>query len=260
MSESPNPGPVRRTCLTVDLENYSGLDGPTQHAAQFGLAEALDTAAAEAGLKRLRWHRQDGGDGELAVLPPEESEPLAVGAFPVALDAQLLNLHQRAGLFLRVRLAINYGAVKPSALGFSGYGPVDVVRIADAPTVRKALASIPEAHVVLALSAALYRDIVEQGHTNMGSDQFRKVSVPRIGGTAWISVLGVAPGRIPVDDQAEEAPSGHVNQHVDATHSVVSQSGQDTTHSAIGPNSNVYNTDFNSPVQTGTLHIGPRHG
>jgi hypothetical protein len=260
MSEPTSPDPVRRTCVTVDIENYSGLDARTQHTAQRELANALDAAAAEAGLRRLDWLRQESGDGELAVLPSDESEPLAVGAFPIALDGRLRELHQRTGLLLRVRLAINHGMVAQAPFGHSGYGPVDVVRIADADGVRKALATIPEARVVLALSAAVYRDIVEQGHTEFRSDQFRKVSVPRIGGTAWITVPGVSPSRIPKDAEPKQTPPGQMHQRVEATHSVVNQSGRDTTRSAVGPNSNVFNNDFNAPVNTDVFHIGPRNG
>lgn len=165
MSEPTEAAPVRRTCITIDLANYSMLDEPTQRAAQRGLAEALDAAAAQAGLQRLDWKRQDGGDGELAVLPPEEDEALAVGTFPTELDTQFRTLHQREGLLLRARMAINHGMATPAAKGHSGWGPCDVARIVDAPAVRKALREIHEARIVLALSPEIFRDLVEQGHT-----------------------------------------------------------------------------------------------
>jgi hypothetical protein len=69
MDALPTERPERRTCLTIDLENYSRLDGPAQDAAQRGLSEALTAAAAEAGLERMGWLRQESGDRELAVLP-----------------------------------------------------------------------------------------------------------------------------------------------------------------------------------------------
>lgn len=272
MNDSTEPALVRRTCITVDLENYSKLDMPTQEAAQQGLAEALAAAAADVGLRRLDWQLQDGGDGELAVLPLGENEALAVGAFPLALDEQFRMLHERDALHLRARMAINHGMVAPGAMGFAGWGPVDVTRIADAPAVRAALQKIDEARVVLALSAALYRDIVQQGHAVVRPEQFREVRVPRIGATAWVMVPGVDAGRIPVEapDTEPDGPADGVRQQVEATHSSVAQSGRDTVGNAVGPNSNVANvsgtnntvtsTDFHSPVHAKTMHFGPRHG
>jgi hypothetical protein len=272
MNDSTEPALVRRTCITVDLENYSRLDMPTQESAQRGLAEALAAAAAQVGLRRLDWQVQDGGDGELAVLPLGESEPIVVGAFPLALNEHFRMLHERDALRLRARMAINHGMVAQGAMGFAGWGPVDVTRIADAPAVRAALRDIDEARVVLALSAALYRDIVQQGHAVVRPEQFREIRVPRIDATAWVMVPGVDASRIPVNapDEEPEEHAGAVHQQVNATHSAIAQSGRDTVGNAVGPNSNVTNVsgsnntvnkaDFHSPVHTNTVHFGPRHG
>lgn len=48
---------MRRTCILVDLENYSDLDGQQKHAAQAALAGALTSAADSVGLDRLSWER-----------------------------------------------------------------------------------------------------------------------------------------------------------------------------------------------------------
>src|ERR1700754_3409308 len=74
---------TRRTCILVDLENYSAFDGRQQHAAQAALAEVLTSAADAAGLDRLSWERQVSGDGELAVLPDGQSQVQVVGGFPI---------------------------------------------------------------------------------------------------------------------------------------------------------------------------------
>lgn len=263
MSDPTGAGHVRRTCITVDLENYSRLDGPTQEAAQRGLADALNAAGSETGLRRLTWRRQDGGDGELAVLPPEEDEAAAVGTFPTAVDKRLKALHAREGLRLRARMAINHGMVAPGAMGHAGWGPCDVARLVDAPAVRQALKEISEAHIVLVLSAEIYRDLVKQGHTALQSDQFRQVPVPRIDATAWVTIPGVDPERIPteaVDEPEEQGPPAPVHQQTAATTgSTVVQSGRDTTGNVIGSNNHVVNShNSNSPVNN--LHIGPRHG
>jgi hypothetical protein len=246
----------RRACMMTDLENYSTLDGQAQKAAQRGLAEALDVAAAEAGMRRQAWERQESGDGELAVLPPDEDEAAAVGAFPVALDSALRDIHRRDGLLLRVRLGVNYGVVQPAHLGFAGLGPSDAARMIDAPAVREALAAVPDARVVLAVSAGLYRDVIKQGHSSLRWDQFREVQIPRIEGTAFISIPGIEPSRIPVADD-EPSPTDRVHQEGRSGTGTVVQAGRDVSGTVIG---SITNTGIQGPVHTGHLHIGPRHG
>jgi hypothetical protein len=237
----------RRACMMTDLEKYSTLDGDTQKAAQRGLAEALDVAAAEAGMRRWAWERQESGDGELAILPPDEDEAVAVGAFPVALDRALRDIHRRDGLLLRVRLGVNYGMVQPADLGFAGLGPSDAARMIDAPAVKNALEALPDARVVLAVAAGLYRDIIRQGHSSLRWDQFREVRVPRINGTAFISIPGIEPSRIPVDTE-EPSPADRIHQDGRSATGTVVQAGRDVSGTVIGS------------VHTGHLHIGRRHG
>lgn len=261
MDALPTDRPERRTCLTIDLENYSRLDEPAQDAAQRGLSEALAAAAAEAGLERMGWVRQESGDRELAVLPSAEDIPRALGAFPLALDGQFRALHARNGVWLRARMAIGQGMVKAAPMGISGWGPCDVTRISDAPAVYRALRNTPDAYLVLAMSADLYRDYVQQGHAAVQPDQFRQVAVPKIDGTAWVMLPGVDADKIPVDtvddEPAERAPAVH--QRVEATNSPVTQSGRDTT-TVNGSYNTVTTNDFHSPVQVDTMHFGPRHG
>ncbi|GAA0926929.1 hypothetical protein [Pseudonocardia zijingensis] len=267
MNDSSEPALVRRTCITVDLEGYSTFGALTQKAAQRGLAEALDTAAATTGLQRTTWQLQDAGDGEFAVLPLGEDESLAVGTFPTELDTQFRMLHEREGLLLRARLAINHGMVTPAAKGFAGWGPCDAARIVNAPAVREALRSIPEARIVVALSPEIYRDLVQQGHTALDPAQFKQVTVPRTGLAAWIMIPRVHPDLIPdeVDDDLDDAADQPVSQQATAENSSVMQSGRDTTGNVSGSNNFVVGSNSrvtgsnntNSPVNN--LYLGPRN-
>lgn len=271
MSDTTEPDLVRRTCITVDLEGYSTLDGRTQQRAQRGLADALDAAAATAGLQRTTWQLQDAGDGEFAVLPDGENESLAVGTFPIELDSQLRALHEREGLLLRARMAINHGMVTPAAKGFAGWGPCDAARIVNAPAVRAALRKTQEARIILALSPEIYRDLVAQGHTALTPGQFKEVTVPRTGLAAWVMIPGVDPDHIPdeADEDPDDATDGVVSQQAAAENSSVTQSGRDTTGDAtgnvtgsnnfvVGSNSNASNSNnTNSPVNN--LYLGPRN-
>jgi hypothetical protein len=259
MASLPTDRAERRTCLTIDLENYSKLEGPAQDDAQRGLSDALAAAAAAAGLERMSWVRQESGDRELAVLPSEEDIPRALGEFPYALDERFRALHSRTGVWLRARMAISQGMVKAAPMGIAGWGPCDVTRISDAPAVYHALRNAHGAYLVLAISAELYRDYVQQGHTTMKPDQFRQVDVPDINGSAWITLPRIDPSQIPVytaDAEPEPTAAGH--QQVNATNSSVVQSGRDSVN---GSYNNTYTrNDFHSPVQIDTMHFGPRHG
>lgn len=228
----------------VDVEDYSTKDIIDQLAAQRGLAEVLDTAAEAAGLQRLTWERQDSGDGELAVLPEGESQSAAVGRFPFTLDAALRTLHRTDDLLLRVRLAIHYGRVEPAAKGFAGNGPCDVARLVDAPAVRAALASVPAARIVLVLSPALFRDVIEQGRLDVHPEHFLEVPVPRNATTAWLMIPGKAPGRIPIGAEHKV-----VRQSAESSGSTVTQAGRDS-----------YVNEFRSTIHADTFHIGPKHG
>ncbi|MEU9872321.1 hypothetical protein AB0C87_31265 [Actinomadura sp. NPDC048021] len=57
--------------IAVDIEGYSKLSTAQQKQVQLDLHEVLESAAAAAGLDRRAWLRQVGGDGEMAILPPD---------------------------------------------------------------------------------------------------------------------------------------------------------------------------------------------
>lgn len=255
MSDLP---PNRRTCILVDLEDYSALDGQQQHAAQAALAGALTSASAAAGLDRLSWERQVSGDGELAVLPDGQSQVQVVGAFPIALDTALRVVHSSTGLLLRVRMAVLFGVVNVADLGYSGQAVVDAARMANAPEVREAFANADDGYLILAVSAELYRDVVRSGHTAIEPSRFRQTNVERGTVNAWITVPGVDPDRLQnePDIRSEDAQTP---PNVSGSATAVA-AGHDITAGAIGPGSTGYQTNFNNPVSTGTLHIGPRRG
>ena len=233
----------RRTCILVDLESYSALDGGKQRAAQQELAGALSVAAESAGLSRLRWERQPSGDGELAVLPDEERQDVVIGAFPVALDAELRTRSERTGLRLRLRMAVVYGVVTEADLGYAGHAVVAAARIADAAPVRSALVRATDGQLVLALSSELYRDVVLNGDVQWEGDDFRWVPVERINSDAWITVPGSDPRQWepPAPLQSDDDPVEHVAP---------------TFHGGT-PQGSVYQTSFQDGVQTG-FHIGPK--
>jgi hypothetical protein len=252
---------TRRTCILVDLDSYSKLDGQQQHDAQAALADALTSAARSAGLDRLDWRRQPSGDGELAVLPDGENQAHVVGAFPVALSEELRAIHNGSGLHLRLRMAVAYGVVTPAALGYSDHTVVDVARIADNPVVRKALTSAEHGYLVLALSAELFRDVIRSGGTVILPDRFRRIRVDRSTVDAWITVPGVDPDQLQTEpERPEPPPTPQTTTQTVAGSGTAVAAGNDIGAGAIGQGSTGYHTTFKESVVTRDLHIGPRNG
>lgn len=250
---------TRRTCILVDLENYSDLDGQQKHAAQAALAGALTSAADSVGLDRLSWERQVSGDGELAVLPDGQSQVDVVGAFPIALDAALRAVQNRTGLLLRVRMAVVYGVATPAELGYSDQAVVDAARIANAQEVREAFARADDGYLVLAVSAELFRDVIRSGRSAIRSDRFLRVRAERSTVDAWITVPGVDPSRLRNEPKAS-AEGTRTTPIIDDSRTAAAAGRDLKVTGSIGTGSTAYPTTFKGSVSTNDLHIGPRHG
>src|SRR5579859_7297479 len=68
----------RRLLVAVDAAGYGGGNDQEHFAMQSGLTAVLDVAATRANLRRELWIKQPAGDGELAILPRDEPEPVVV--------------------------------------------------------------------------------------------------------------------------------------------------------------------------------------
>lgn len=166
-------------CVAVDARGYGASDDHTQLSIQRHLLELLDTAAAAAGLCRLSWSKQPGGDAELAVLPAGESEVLVVDRFVRELDAAL-HRHNRDRLRtarLQVRMVVHFGRLLPGPNGYAGPAPVEVSRLLNSRQLRQALAESKTRDLVVLLSNQVYTDTVEPLHTTWRPDEFRRVRI-----------------------------------------------------------------------------------
>ena len=114
---------ARRLCVAVDAKSYGAMDNVAQHDTQVLLAAVLDEAAEAAGLDRSTWLTQRQGDSELALVPPEQPEPLLVDDFMRELDAtlQLRNYGRLPEARLRLRAAIDFGIAYEAPFGFAGF-------------------------------------------------------------------------------------------------------------------------------------------
>ncbi|TDB99313.1 hypothetical protein [Actinomadura sp. 7K534] len=169
----------RRPMISVDATGYGSGDDQRQSGIQTGLLNALDQAAASAGLDRSSWERQAAGDGEFSVLLPQTAEGRLVGDFPRHLAA-FLERHNGDTPWenrLRLRMAVHYGTAIADVNGRSGQGPVEVARLCDSPPLRVALKE-SRADLAVMLSNRIFTDIVRHGHAlSVAPEDFREVEV-----------------------------------------------------------------------------------
>jgi hypothetical protein len=188
--------PDRRVLVSADMESYSGRTNVLQYRAQLAFKKIMDEATTEIGLHRVKWRIQQGGDGELAILPPGTSERVVVTRLAPVVDRLLREHNQGLGpeAKVRLRLAVHQGLVHlDGANGFPGEAIVHVSRLVDSPQLKAALRRFPNANVALVVSDSLYQDVVRH-YQDLRPEQFACVSArlpeKNFSATAWIYVPG----------------------------------------------------------------------
>jgi hypothetical protein len=204
--------PQRRVMVSIDMESYSKRSNGLQHRAQEAFKRIMEDAAVESGLDRTDWLTQQGGDGELGILPPGTSERAVLQLVSV-LDRMLREHNQGLAPEARVRLriAVHQGLVHlDGANGFSGRPIVEVSRLVDSPQLKAALRAFPGANAALVVSDSIYHEVVEQ-YEDLRPEQFARViaSIPDkdFSTPAWIYVPGenAATRQVPVEQPSPPA-------------------------------------------------------
>lgn len=183
-----------RTCLALDVQAYGARNDHQQSDVQHELLRMLSRAALMAGVDRSQWLYQAQGDGQLAVLPMDGSEPLVVDGYVRQLTAVLReHNHLRVpAARIRLRAAVHHGPVEPADNGFAGRAVVTTCRLRDSAVLRHALVVAPDADLVLALSDSVFHNTVGGGHTSLGTADFRRIDVveKEFRAPAWLWVPG----------------------------------------------------------------------
>ncbi|MFC7277565.1 hypothetical protein ACFQS1_26525 [Paractinoplanes rhizophilus] len=188
--------PHRRVLVAADMESYSKRNNVLQHRAQVAFRRVMDDATTAVGLDRVDWLIQQGGDGELAILPPRTSERTVAARLAPVADRLLREVNQ--GLApeakVRLRLAVHQGLVHlDGANGFPSEAVVHVCRLADSPQLKQALRAFPDANVALIVSDSVFHEVIEH-YRDLRPDQFAEIraEIPDKGfsATAWIHVPG----------------------------------------------------------------------
>lgn len=170
----------RRLIVAVDAEGYGRGDDLRHDSIQSGLAQVMNRAAREAGLRRDTWTRQEAGDGEVIVLPEGEPELRVIDDLVHRMRKALHdhNRERRDDARLRIRISIGHGVVKRGAMGFVGQVVVTTCRLLNADAARIALKANSRADLVLILTDRLYEDVVRQLHTSYRPESFTRLEVP----------------------------------------------------------------------------------
>ncbi|MEU4830100.1 hypothetical protein [Streptosporangium sp. NPDC023615] len=180
----------RALIVSSDLRGYGRGTDKRHEAMQRGFIDLHREAADSAGLNRHRWAIQPEGDGELAVLPANEPDPLVVDQYIRALHQGLVEYNEGLGadLRLRLRVALAFGTAYPSANGYAGQAVVEASRLVNWRPLKKIFDDREDVNIVLILSQRVFEDVVRQGHTSYASDDFHRVMVreKEFSSPAWI--------------------------------------------------------------------------
>ena len=199
----------RQLCIAVDAARYSALDSVAQYDLQKVLSGILDEAAGSANLNRGAWVKQPQGDGEFALVPPDQPEPRLIDDFIRELDATLeLHNHGRVPeARLRLRVAMDFGVAYEAPFGFAGEAVVNAARLLTSDALHQALANTDDANLAVALSVTVYQTVLER-HTSISAGDFTRASVSEkeYSGQAWIRVLTRHPsGTKPADEPKQSS-------------------------------------------------------
>ncbi|QLQ40482.1 hypothetical protein [Micromonospora robiginosa] len=203
------------------MESYSGRDNVLQYRAQMAFQKIMKHACEELGFDRVNWLIQQGGDGELAILPPGTSERAVVTRLTPVVD-RLLREYNR-GLApearVRLRIGIHEGLVHlDGANGYPGDAVVTVCRLIDSPQLKAALRRFAGAAVALILSDRIHQDIVRH-YQDLRPEHFQRVAVhlpeKNFEAVAWIYVPGENAADAAMNDGVE-APRSRDNPEADS--------------------------------------------
>ncbi|MFE7558172.1 hypothetical protein [Kitasatospora sp. NPDC057500] len=184
---------LRRICLVVDIEAYSGRPYPVQQKVQERLDRALDHACGRAGIDRSRCEAQDRGDGQLLLLPPDADEAKALPGLVLGLRDALYTLNRAPGTAgrLRVRAALAQGGVQRAALGYVARSVETACRLLDCQEARAALEGTRDTDLALVVADDLFTDAFAAGGDGVPVEEFTRITVAipakRFEARAWMA-------------------------------------------------------------------------
>lgn len=219
----------RALIVASDLKGYGGGTDRRHELMQAEFVAIHRQAAEAAGLSRDEWVTQEGGDGELAILPATASDPQVVDGYMRALAAavQRRNEGLAPGERLRLRVAVAFGTAYRAANGYAGQAVVVANRLISAESIKRIFDEKAEANLILILSQRVFDDVVRQEHTSYRPDDFVEVNIQKkeFEGSAWVWVPGAdirdltfltAPGKNDAPPPQPQPGAATFSQHAEA--------------------------------------------
>ncbi|MDT0270174.1 hypothetical protein RM844_28275 [Streptomyces sp. DSM 44915] len=202
------------TILVVDIEGFGRRRNPVQSWLRERLRQVLEDAFEAAGIDVLAGPPPvDRGDGMFWLLPATVPKEDVTGPF---VDRLARGLREHAGTSsangaLRLRLALHGGEVGADGQGWVGADLNTACRMVDHQPLRDALADVPGAGLVVAVSDEWHRKVVSHHHPGIDATEYRPVRFDakeirnetvwvRVPGHAWSPRAGATTGAAPAEE------------------------------------------------------------
>ncbi|SOD61377.1 hypothetical protein SAMN06297387_103127 [Streptomyces zhaozhouensis] len=186
------------TIVVLDVEGFGRRPNTVQSWLRERLRELWEDALGGAGID---WEAGpapvDRGDGCFLLLPGTVPKEDVTGPFVERLRHGLIAHARTSGEAgrLRLRLALHGGEVGHDGHGWVGADLNTACRMVDHQPLRDALASVPGAELVVAVSDEWHRKVISHAHPGIDAREYRPVrfDAKEISGeTVWVRVPGHA--------------------------------------------------------------------
>ena len=186
------------TIVVVDIEGFGRRPNPVQSWLRARLRQLLEDAFEGAGIDWAAGPApEDRGDGAFLLLPGTVPKEDVTGPFVERLREGLRSHARTSGGEgrLRMRVALHGGEVARDGHGWVGTDLNTACRMVDHQPLRDALASVPEAELVVAVSDEWHRKVISHHHPGIDAAEYRPVRFDAkeiANETIWVRVPGHA--------------------------------------------------------------------
>ncbi|WP_431917810.1 hypothetical protein [Nonomuraea jabiensis] len=183
-----------RMGFAVDVVSYSARSSPQKSDLQDRLAAIFARVMDEMGVDVTATHRQNTGDGMNVFLPQALELHTTLPRLLHAWRDHLAHDNTRYSDRMRLRMAVIHGPVGLAALGYSGPTIVEVSRMLNSESLRRAMRDHPRTDLAVLISDQLHRDTVRAGHHELSRFDFTPCQVDNKGFTtsAWLWIARCA--------------------------------------------------------------------
>ncbi|GAA3888579.1 hypothetical protein [Streptomyces sedi] len=186
------------TIVVLDVEGFGRRPNTVQSWLRDRLRQLWEDALEGAGID---WEAgpapEDRGDGCVLLLPGTVPKEDVTGPFVERLRHGLIAHARTSGEAgrMRLRLALHGGEVGHDGHGWVGADLNTACRMVDHQPLRDALASVPEAEMVVAVSDEWHRKVISHAHPGIDAREYRPVRFDAkeiVGEAVWVRVPGHA--------------------------------------------------------------------